>query len=51
MDTLKQLLEAKPHGLDPDHLPNDEWLINTIKTLDPENEIFQFIKVDNEEEE
>ena len=38
LDTLKEILpEGKPHGLDTDHLPNDEWLINTIKTLDPNN--------------
>ena len=40
LDILKKALNGKDHGLDPDHLPNDDWLINVIKTLEPNNPIF-----------
>ena len=52
LDILKVILpEGKVHGLDDAHLPNDDWIVNIIHTLKPKHEIFQFIKLNNEEEE
>jgi len=32
-------------------MPDREWLINTLFTLDPENDFFKFSKAKNEDEE
>ena len=41
LSILRNLTKDKPIGMNENQLPNKDWLINCIKTLDANNEIFK----------